>query len=53
MAEQKKASCPIHGTPDCFAPALDPVIAKAYEGYCTKIEWPYARIIPKGWKPGS
>ena len=53
MAEQKKPNCPIHATPECFEPALDPIIAKAYDGYCTKIEWPYARIIPKGWKAGS
>jgi len=52
MAEEKK-NCPIHATSECFEPALDPIIAKAYDGYCTKVEWPYARIIPKGWKPGA
>jgi hypothetical protein len=30
-----------------FVPATDPVIAKAYMGQCTKLEWPYAINIPK------
>jgi hypothetical protein len=46
-------NCPIHNSPDCFKPALDAYIQKAYDGYCTKIDWPYWRIIPKGWKPGK
>lgn len=46
-------NCPIHNSPDCFKPALDAFIQKAYDGYCTKIDWPYWRIIPKGWKPGK
>jgi len=50
MADQPK--CPIHNSPDCFKPALDAYIQKAYDGYCTKIDWPFVRIIPKGWKPG-
>ncbi len=50
MADQ--ARCPIHGVPDCFRPALDAFIRQAYDGYCTKIDWPFVRIIPKGWKPG-
>lgn len=50
VAENK---CPIHGVPDCFKPALDAYIQQAYEGYCTKIDWPFVRIIPKGWKPGK
>jgi len=29
-----------------LAPALDPIIRKAYLGQCTKIEWPYAINIP-------
>ena len=45
--------CPIHGVPDCFKPALDAYVQKAYDGYCTKIDWPFVRIIPKGWKPGK
>jgi len=48
-----KQNCPIHATPECFEPALDPIVAKAYDGYCTKLEYPYVRIIPKGWKPGA
>lgn len=44
-------NCPIHNSPDCYKPALDAHIQKAYDGYCTKIDWPYWRIIPKGWKP--
>ncbi len=44
-------NCPIHNSPDCFKPALDAYIQQAYDGYCTKIDWPYWRIIPKGWKP--
>jgi hypothetical protein len=51
MADQ--ATCPIHGVPDCFKPALDAHIQQAYAGYCTKIDWPFVRIIPKGWKPGK
>ena len=51
MADQ--ATCPIHGVPDCFRPALDAYIRQAYDGYCTKIDWPFVRIIPKGWKPGK
>jgi len=31
----------------------DAYIQKAYDGYCTKIDWPFVRIIPKGWKPGT
>ncbi|HSB71422.1 MAG TPA: hypothetical protein VLT62_19010 [Candidatus Methylomirabilis sp.] len=50
MADQ--ATCPIHGVPDCFKPALDGFVRQAYSGYCTKIDWPFVRIIPKGWKPG-
>lgn len=50
MADQ--ATCPIHGVPDCFKPALDAYVQQAYAGYCTKIDWPFVRIIPKGWKPG-
>jgi len=50
MADQ--ATCPIHGVPDCFKPALDGFVRQAYTGYCTKIDWPFVRIIPKGWKPG-
>jgi len=46
-------NCPIHNSPDCFKPALDAYIQKAYDGYCTKIDWPYWRILPKGWKPGK
>lgn len=44
--------CPIHAVAECFKPALDAYIAQAYVGYCTKIDWPFVRIIPKGWKPG-
>ena len=51
MASQ--ATCPIHGVPDCYRPALDAYIQQAYDGYCTKIDWPFVRIIPKGWKPGK
>ena len=51
MADQ--ATCPIHGVPDCFKPALDGFVRQAYTGYCTKIDWPFVRIIPKGWKPGK
>ena len=51
MAEQA-AKCPIHGVPDCFTPALDAYVQQVYAGYCTKIAWPFVRIIPKGWKPG-
>ena len=51
MADQ--ATCPIHGVPDCFKPALDGFVRQAYSGYCTKIDWPFVRIIPKGWKPGT
>jgi hypothetical protein len=51
MADQ--ATCPIHGVPDCFKPALDGFVRQAYAGYCTKIDWPFVRIIPKGWKPGK
>jgi hypothetical protein len=55
--EKKEATsmadtCPIHGVPDCFKPALDGFVRQAYAGYCTKIDWPFVRIIPKGWKPG-
>ena len=50
MADQ--AECPIHNSTECFKPALDAFIQKAYDGYCTKIDWPFVRIIPKGWKPG-
>jgi hypothetical protein len=46
-------NCPIHNSPDCYKPALDAYIQQAYDGYCTKIDWPYWRIIPKGWKPGK
>ncbi len=46
-------NCPIHGVPDCFKPALDAHVAQAYDGYCTKIDWPFVRIIPKGWKPSK
>lgn len=49
MADQV-TKCPIHGVPDCFKPALDAYVQKAYDGYCTKIDWPFVRIIPKGWK---
>jgi len=52
MADQT-TKCPIHGVPDCFKPALDAYVAQAYDGYCTKIDWPFVRIIPKGWKPGK
>jgi len=52
MADQA-TKCPIHGVPDCFKPALDAYVAQAYDGYCTKIDWPLVRIIPKGWKPGK
>jgi hypothetical protein len=48
---QEVTTCPIHGVADCFKPALDAHIQKAYDGYCTKIDWPLVRIIPKGWKP--
>ena len=51
MADQAK--CPIHNSPECFKPALDAYIQKAYDRYCTKIDWPFVRIIPKGWKPGA
>ena len=51
MADQ--VTCPIHGVPDCFKPALDGFVRQAYAGYCTKIDWPFVRIIPKGWKPGK
>lgn len=51
MSEGTK--CPIHGVPDCFKPALDAYVQKAYDGYCTKIDWPFVRIIPKGWTPGK
>jgi hypothetical protein len=51
MADQAK--CPIHNSPDCFKPALDAYVQQAYDGYCTKIDWPFVRIIPKGWKPGK
>lgn len=44
-------NCPIHNSPDCYKPALDAHVQKAYDGYCTKIDWPYWRILPKGWKP--
>jgi len=47
-----QAKCPIHNSPECFKPALDAYIQKAYDGYCTKIDWPFVRILPKGWKPG-
>ena len=50
---QEVTKCPIHGVPDCFKPALDAYVQKAYDGYCTKIDWPFVRIIPKGWKPGT
>ena len=50
MADQAK--CPIHNSTECFKPALDAYIQKAYDGYCTKIDWPFVRSIPKGWKPG-
>ncbi len=53
MAESQRPNCPIHGTPECFKPALDPIIAKSYQGYCTKIDWPFDRIIPKGWSLGA
>ncbi len=47
MAETKQAlRCPIHDSADCFQPAMDPVISQAYAGYCTKVEWPFTRIIP-------
>jgi len=36
-----------------FEPALDPFIQKVYMGYCLKIEWPFARIIPTGGVPVS
>ncbi len=52
MSEQGP-KCPIHGVPDCFKPALDAYVQKAYDGYCTKIDWPFVRIIPKGWTPGK
>jgi hypothetical protein len=41
--------------PDCknFKPALDAYIQQAYVGYCLKLDWPYWRIIPKGWTPGK
>ncbi len=38
--------CPIHDSVECFQPAMDPVISQAYAGYCTKVEWPFTRIIP-------
>lgn len=53
MAEEKVTNCPIHGVPDCFKPALDAYVQQAYDGYCTKVDWPFVRIIPKGWKPGK
>ena len=52
MAEQV-TKCPIHGIPECFKPALDAYVAQAYDGYCTKIDWPFVRIIPKGWTPSK
>lgn len=30
-----------------FVKATDPIIAQAYMGQCTKLEWPYAINIPK------
>jgi hypothetical protein len=45
--------CPIHNSPECFKPALDAYVQQAYDGYCTKIDWPFVRIIPKGWKLGK
>ena len=48
MADQAK--CPIHDSTECFKPALDAFIQKAYDGYCTKIDWPFVRIIPKDYK---
>lgn len=50
MADQ--SVCPIHGVAECFRPALDAFIRQAYEGYCTRIDWPFVRVIPRGWKPG-
>lgn len=41
--------------PECrhFKPALDAYIQKAYVGYCHRLDWPFVRIIPKGWTPGK
>jgi len=36
-----------------LAPALDPVIRKAYLGQCLKIEWPYAVNIPLNGVPAT
>ena len=47
MAEATQAlRCPIHESVECFQPAMDPVISRAYAGYCTKVDWPFTRIIP-------
>jgi len=45
--------CPIHGVAECFRPAQDAFVRQAYEGYCTRIDWPFVRVIPRGWKPGT
>ncbi len=29
-------------------PALDPVIQQAFWGYCTGLDWPFRRMIPRG-----
>lgn len=29
-------------------PALDPVIQRAFWGYCTAVDWPFRRMIPVG-----
>ncbi len=29
-------------------PALDPVIQQVFWGYCTKVDWPFRRMIPLG-----
>ncbi len=47
MAETTQTlRCPIHDSAECFQLAMDPVISKAYAGYCTKVDWPFTRIIP-------
>ncbi len=47
MAETTQTlQCPIHDSAECFQPAMDPVISQAYAGYCTKVDWPFTRIIP-------
>lgn len=31
-----------------FAPALDPVVQKAFLGYCKKRQWPFHEMVPQG-----